>query len=57
MASPKSRKRAKALVQQISKDHGYLDEERLQTLPPNARRDVEEALMRKDEMIGSSVIT
>lgn len=57
MAVPESRQKAKHLVQDIARDHGYLDEEHLRTMTPEIRRAVEEALMKKDEMIGSSVIT
>ncbi|KAL1870869.1 hypothetical protein Daus18300_004958 [Diaporthe australafricana] len=57
MAVPESRPRAKEVIRQIAKEHGYLGEEKLQALPPETRRDVEETFMRKDEMIGSSVIT
>ncbi|GFF57726.1 hypothetical protein IFM61392_07789 [Aspergillus lentulus] len=48
---------ARALVKQISKQHGYLGEEVLSRMDPDIRREVEEALLKKDAMIGSSVIT
>ncbi|KAF4212811.1 hypothetical protein CNMCM5878_000675 [Aspergillus fumigatiaffinis] len=48
---------ARALVKQISKQHGYLGEEVLSRMDPDVRREVEEALLKKDAMIGSSVIT
>ncbi|KAF7179749.1 hypothetical protein CNMCM7691_008799 [Aspergillus felis] len=48
---------AHALVKQISKQHGYLGEEVLSQMVPDVRREVEEALLMKDAMIGSSVIT
>lgn len=57
MAVPGTRKRAKELIQQIAKDHGYLGEEKLRTIEPELRREIEEAFLRKDQMIGSSVIT
>lgn len=57
MAVPSSRQGAKELVQQIAKDHGYLGEEYYQTMTPETRLAVEEAMMKKDEMIGSSVMT
>lgn len=57
MAVPNTIQRAKELVQQIAKNHGYLGEEKLRAIEPELRREIEEALLRKDEMIGSSVIT
>lgn len=57
MAVPYTRQRAKELVQQIAKDHGYLGEEKLRTIEPELRREIEEALLKKDQMIGSTVIT
>ncbi|KAK7736974.1 hypothetical protein SLS53_006729 [Cytospora paraplurivora] len=57
MTLPVSRQAAKALVEQISRDHGYLGEEKLGRIDPETRRYVEEALLRKDLMIGSSVMT
>ncbi|KAE8338025.1 hypothetical protein BDV24DRAFT_177138 [Aspergillus arachidicola] len=49
--------RARRLINKIADDHGYLDETFLGTLSPEARRKVEVAMLKKDEMIGSSVIT
>lgn len=57
MAIPATRQSAKALVERISKQHGYLSEEVLATITPETRLLVEEALLSKDLMIGSSVIT
>lgn len=57
MTVPESRQRAKQLVQDIAKEHGYLGEDFLRTMGPDHRRVVEEALLRKDEMIGFSVKT
>ncbi|GFF32149.1 conserved hypothetical protein [Aspergillus udagawae] len=48
---------ARALVKQISEQHGYVGEELLSRIDPDVRREVEEALLKKDAMIGSSVIT
>ncbi|KAL4784029.1 hypothetical protein BJX76DRAFT_348158 [Aspergillus varians] len=48
---------ARALVKQIADQHGHLGEEVLNQMSPGVRRQVEEALLKKDEMIGSSVIT
>lgn len=52
-----SQHRAKELVRQIAKDHGHLGEEVYARMDANTRREVEEALLKKDEMIGSTVIT
>ncbi|KAL4790996.1 hypothetical protein BDV19DRAFT_393603 [Aspergillus venezuelensis] len=52
-----SRKSARKLVKSIAKKHGHLGEEILSQMSPEVRREVEEALVRKDEIIGSSVIT
>ena len=57
MAIPRDRQSAKELVQQIAKDHGYLGEEKLQRIEPDLRREIEEAFLKKDLMIGSTVIT
>lgn len=57
MPVPDTRQGAKELVQRIAKNHGYLGKERLRALDPELRRDIEEAFLRKDELIGSSVIT
>jgi DNA-directed RNA polymerase subunit F len=51
---------ARELVKEIAKERGYLGEEqlaRIGDINPELRREVEEALLRKDEMIGSAVLT
>ena len=51
---------ARDLVKEIAKERGYLGEEqlaRIGDINPELRREVEEALLRKDEMIGSAVLT
>ncbi|KAF5691492.1 hypothetical protein FCIRC_392 [Fusarium circinatum] len=51
---------AQDLVKEIAKERGYLGEEqlaRIGAINPELRREVEEALLRKDEMIGSAVLT
>lgn len=51
---------AQDLVKEIAKERGYLGEEqlaRIGEINPELRREVEEALLRKDEMIGSAVLT
>ncbi len=57
MVTPISRERAKQLVEEISVEHGYLNEETLSDMKPEIRRRVEEAILKKDQMIGSSVVT
>lgn len=52
-----SRAQAKRLVEKIAKDHGHLGEEVYAEMSADARRKVEEALLKKDEIIGSSIIT
>ncbi|KAI1758820.1 hypothetical protein GGR53DRAFT_471962 [Hypoxylon sp. FL1150] len=44
-------------VQSIAKSHGYVGEEVLSRIDADFRRQIEEALFTKDEMIGTSVIT
>ncbi|PTD02627.1 hypothetical protein FCULG_00009209, partial [Fusarium culmorum] len=51
---------AQDLVKEIAKERGYLGEEqlaRIGEINPELRREVEEALLRKNEMIGSAVLT
>lgn len=48
---------ARQLVQSIAKKHGFLGEDVYSRMEPDVRRQVEEAMLKKDEMIGSSVIT
>lgn len=48
---------ARQLVQSIAKKHGFLGEDVYSRMEPDVRRQVEEAMLNKDEMIGSSVIT
>lgn len=48
---------ARRFVQDIAKEHGYLGEEVYAKMDADTRRRVEEALLKKDEMIGASVIT
>jgi hypothetical protein len=57
MAVPTSRQSAKDLVESIAKDHGYLGEEKLRKIEPDLRREIEEAFLKKDLMIGSTIIT
>jgi hypothetical protein len=48
---------ARRLVENIAQEHGYLSEDDLSQLPDDVRRKVNEAMLKKDEIIGSSVIT
>lgn len=57
MANPASRQLARELVESISESHGYLGEDTLGRMEPSVRLKVEEALLRKDELIGDSVVT
>ena len=57
MSIPTSRQNAKALVEKIAKDHGYLGEDKMRRIEPDLRREIEEAFLKKDLMIGSTVIT
>lgn len=56
MSIPKDRASARALVERITKEHGYLSDEKLQNVDPELRREIQEAFLKKDLMIGSSVI-
>ncbi|KAI1748144.1 hypothetical protein F4782DRAFT_384783 [Xylaria castorea] len=60
MAIPSSQASARELVRKITKDHGFISPDRfkqLEAFDPELRREIEEALLRKDQMIGSSVLT
>ncbi len=60
MAIPSSQASARELVRKITKDHGFVSPDRfeqLETFDPELRREIEEALLTKDKMIGSSVLT
>ncbi len=53
----RGRAEARRLVNNIAKEHGHLGEDVLGKMDQETRREVEEALLKKDLMIGSSVIT
>ncbi|KAI8635259.1 hypothetical protein F5Y19DRAFT_5509 [Xylariaceae sp. FL1651] len=60
MTVPRSRASARELVENITRDHGFVSPERLEqleTFDPELRREIEEALLTKDRLIGSSVLT
>ncbi|KAL4796623.1 hypothetical protein BDV19DRAFT_398235 [Aspergillus venezuelensis] len=48
---------ARELVEQIADQHGHLGEDVLSQMTPKVRKQVEKALLMKDGMIGSSVVT
>ncbi len=52
-----SKSQARMLVGSIAKSHGHLDEAVYSEMSTSARRQVEEALLMKDKLIGSTVIT
>ena len=59
-AAGPAQRTAQDLVREIAKERGYLGEDqlaRIGAINPDLRREVEEALLRKDEMIGSAVLT
>lgn len=51
------RARARRLVESLAEEHGHLGEDVYATMSAETRRRVEEALLKKDEIIGASVIT
>lgn len=51
-----SRAEAKSLVNKIAKDHGYLGEALYARMDDDMRREVQEALLAKDKIIGASVM-
>ncbi|KAI1633135.1 hypothetical protein F4809DRAFT_624584 [Biscogniauxia mediterranea] len=60
MSIPQNRQSARKLVRQIAKDHGYIHPEKfqqLEALGAEFRREMEEAYLMKDLLIGSSVVT
>lgn len=48
---------ARALIEKISREHGYVEEKFWKDLSPEARAAFQYALGKKDEMIASSVST
>jgi hypothetical protein len=48
---------ARQLVRSIAKEHGFLGEDVYSRMEPDLRREVEEAMLNKDKLIGSSVMT
>ncbi|KAI1480176.1 hypothetical protein F4774DRAFT_379917 [Daldinia eschscholtzii] len=51
------REAARQLVQNISKEHGYLGEDVYATMTPETRRTVQEAFLMAYKLIGASVLT
>lgn len=52
-----SPQRARALVQEIAHEHGHLGEDVYERMEPGVRRAVEQAMLKKDALIGSAVST
>jgi hypothetical protein len=48
---------AREQVKNIAENHGYISEDVLNGMPADIRRTVKEAMLNKDKMIGSSVVT
>ncbi|KEY68188.1 hypothetical protein S7711_09101 [Stachybotrys chartarum IBT 7711] len=48
---------ARSLIEQIVRDNGFVREGSLESMKPDVRREVEEALLAKDKKIGASVLT
>ncbi|KAI1327062.1 hypothetical protein F5Y16DRAFT_421235 [Xylariaceae sp. FL0255] len=60
MTVPSSRASARKLVRKITEGHGFVSPEELEeleTFKPELRRKIEAALLTKDKLIGSSVLT
>lgn len=52
-----SRLRARQIIEDIAKSHGYLGEDVYKQMTPEVRRKVEEAMLKKDQFMGASVRT
>ena len=52
-----ARHQARKLVEDIAKEHGFVSDRTYARMDPEMLREVEEALLNKDKLIGSSVIT
>jgi hypothetical protein len=53
----RARARARALVEKICDKHGYIPQEVLDRIHDTDREVVVRAMQRKDDMIGSSIMT
>lgn len=51
------RQEARLLVEDIARSHGYIAPNILQTMEPEVRDAVKQALKKKDDMIAASVFT
>ena len=49
--------KARALVNKITDDHGFVSEDDLATMTPQVRERVRRAMFNKDQMIAASIIT
>lgn len=52
----KRKAKARRFIENLAQEHGYLKEDVYARMDAETRREVEEALLRKDEMIGANVI-
>lgn len=52
-----SRATARQLVEDIGRSHGYIRQEVLDRMPEADRREVQAAMLMKDQLIASSVTT
>ena len=57
MNTSPSRAEARRLVEDIGTQHGYIRQELLDRLSEADRREIEHAMLMKDRLIASSVIT
>lgn len=55
VSRPSGQAAARELVKSIAKDHGYLGDDVYARMEADVRREVQEAMLAKDKLIGSSV--
>lgn len=51
------RKRARELVERIALENGFVSESVMESIPQDARLQIEKALLAKDKKIGAAVLT
>lgn len=49
--------RARSIIENISKEHGYLGDEVYARMDAKTRRQIQEVLLKKNEMVGASIVT
>lgn len=54
---PQSIQDARDMVEKISQDHGYIPDDKLIGIEAGVKQLILDAMLKKDQMIGSSVIT